>query len=445
MDETRRELILNMALLVAMAPIAAAAAIPSPVAGADRPITLGPSWTRTRAFVLPKAARTPADLKTARLVPPFDSANVRNESLASAPLIYSGQYIGMAWIGGTGERDELGLETDTIARWLCGIGSFSNMIAVAEGHGQIPIHFRHRNGVASLNGGDMVDITDPRMKMVSSYDNQAAVSASPWFGPIAGPVATDASHMPSMSYVPYLVTGDPYYLQELQDAANYFLIVQNPAYRAFGKGLLPKGQTRAYAWALREVAKAYLATPEATPDGMLPKSYWAAILENNRIDFDAQYVKNGVNRPATGCHLAIDVEPIEGRWFRPWQQDYLGFVMGWMIWTGDPLLAKWRGNYEWLMRFPIDMTSGKSGFPRSQSIQYDGDLIGVSDMATLAAVNGYKETASGRIDTTVADRSYMAYRRGNLKMAMLNGVPGAAECLAWLDPQVKWIPAKWAV
>ncbi len=100
--------------------------------------------------------------------------------------------------------------------------------------------------------------------------------------------------------------------------------------------------------------------------------------------------------------------------------------------------------HKWHMRQATDRTSGKSGFPRSRAVQYWSSVVGVTDMASFAAVNGYVETADGLIPSGT-NMHYAESLRANLKLAALNGIEGAAECFAWLDPQVTVIDPKWAV
>src|SRR5690606_24571816 len=77
--------------------------------------------------------------------------------------------------------------------------------------------------------------------------------------------AHDIAHQPNLVYVPYLVTGDLYYLEELQFWAMYNSFSSNPGYRDNVKGLLHPEQVRAQAWGLRTIAEAAYITPDIHP------------------------------------------------------------------------------------------------------------------------------------------------------------------------------------
>jgi hypothetical protein len=90
----------------------------------------------------------------------------------------------------------------------------------------------------------------------------------------------------SLAYVPYLLTGDYYFLEELQFNGNYGLIVQNPGYREGNKGLI-KGiwGLAGQSWALRTLEYCAFITPDNHP----LKSYFTDIIYNNIEDFNERY------------------------------------------------------------------------------------------------------------------------------------------------------------
>lgn len=451
MDEMRREVLRQLGLLLAVIPTACTveAGVPGLLAetAAVPPSTSG--FTRWRTGPLPRIIKTPGELVAAKLVLPFDRSVARGRD---AYPTYT--YKPFAWsevgltpdMGSAGERQEIGLVTHAIAAWLTG-GSANNMLVQAEAHGTSPVHYRQKNGVPSLDGtGSMVDINDPKCRYASSYDNRDAVKANPWFNMAGAKVRTDIAHYPNLCYVPYLATGDLYYLQEIQDAATYAVIWGNPEYRNFERGWLDIGQVRGYAWALNLVASAYLATPEVTPPGMLSKSYWKTILDNNRARFKAQWVDSTSPIHKLGFITNEYVTVSDGSHATaPWQQDMLSFVIGWMIYTGQ--FPEWRENYEWSMRGSLMRANGTDGFPRSGAAGYWWNTGNVTSGASLAAANGIKATADGNAPSDV-DGGYLAYLRGTLKLASMNGVNGAAQALPYIDSQTKRkniLYLKWAV
>lgn len=387
-------------------------------------------WGRWRWQSSPRPIKSAAEVLKSRLVLPYSKSFVRGQRGQPKALSYSPMgWPGYTDMGATGERDELGVVTSTIGDWLCGDGSPNNMMVWAESHGSVPVHYR-------VDGKKLSLVEHPR---ASSYWDPKAVGAKPWFQTVKS-IRPEMAHYPACNYVPFLATGDPYLLEELHDGTTFQVINGNPGYRQLDKGLLREDQTRGYAWGLRDVAGAYLATPENTPPWMLPKSYWKRILDNNRDHFMERWVKNGAKNPLTGCHFAVDLTKDH---MATWQQDFLGAVIGWMVFTGQ--FPDWRPIYEWHSRQAILRTNGKSGYPRSRAIFYYFKTTDVKDMASLARVNNITETPNGRFTDSDGKNAYAAYLRGNLKAAVLNGIPDAAESLAYVDSQVTIVPAKWAV
>ncbi|MCL2045271.1 MAG: S-layer homology domain-containing protein [Oscillospiraceae bacterium] len=102
------------------------------------------------------------------------------------------------------------------------------------------------------------------------------------------------SHAPSYVYIPYLVTGDRYYSDEMMFRANHVILSTYPGYvepgailRNGDKGMLWNNQLRGIAWGLRDVVDAayYL------PDGAPYKEYFMKIVGNNLSGMD-ELVRN---------------------------------------------------------------------------------------------------------------------------------------------------------
>src|SRR3954470_2552714 len=84
----------------------------------------------------------------------------------------------------------------------------------------------------------------------------------------------DNAHHPSLAFVPYLLTGERYFADELAYWANFSLLgsFASDDNRKGAQGLLIGNEVRGIGWALRSLgdAAAYL------PDGSPLKSYLAA-------------------------------------------------------------------------------------------------------------------------------------------------------------------------
>lgn len=171
-------------------------------------------------------------------------------------------------------------------------------------------------------------------------------------GACSTPHKHDVSHQPSLAYVPYLLTGDYYYLEELQFWAMYNTFSSNPNYRENRKGLLKAYQVRGQAWSLRTLAHAAYITPDSHP----LKSHFMRILDGNLDWYNAKYSNNpqanklGVNeeRYAVVYRKKTAVSP--------WQDDFFTAAAGHAAELGfkkaEPLLA-------WKSKFPVGRMTGK--------------------------------------------------------------------------------------
>lgn len=374
-----------------------------PVVFPPDPVT---DYVRARRSTLPPIVRSPAAL--GKLVLPFGAARKPSAYPTYAPgstYREAGMVPGMPT---TGERQEIGLVTEAQAAWLAG-GSPHNMLVQAEAHNDVPVHF-----------GKVDIFATPNASCYYRYDSVLGHIAigEPQFDTRGHDVHPETAHYPALNYVPYLATGDIRYLEGLQAQATFNLIQGPPVYRFF-----MEGQPRGFAWMLRDLAACYLATPDNAPAHLLPKSYWKKVLDKYRDAFKAAWVNN--QKPLVqNTHAAFEVK----LWIAPWEQDYFGFVLGWMVYAG---LEDWRENYEWsvrqaILRAPFGAKAiGYHWFVNPQTVDYP----------TLLAAN-----------PSVDDANYKAFLRGNLKVATLNKVAGAQQAFEAADAMAKdYIPGRWAV
>lgn len=168
----------------------------------------------------------------------------------------------------------------------------------------------------------------------------------PCGGDCKSPYVPDSAHQPSIAYVPYLVTGDYFYLQELQFWADWNVFRQNPYYRKFEKGLLWDQSVRGQAWSLRELARTAYITPDSSP----LKKYFRRILENN-IDW---YTKTYADNPdANKLHIIVNGYALgynNHRGIAPWMDDFFTWSMSELVALGfesaKPML-------DWKAQFPV--------------------------------------------------------------------------------------------
>lgn len=159
----------------------------------------------------------------------------------------------------------------------------------------------------------------------------------------------EVSHQPSMMYLPYLLTGDFFYLEGLHFWANFNLYQLNPGYRNYQAGLVYGEQTRGQGWCLRTMAHAAAVTPDAHPD-KAAYIYW---LKNNIDYYNVKYTDNpdanifglmegsAIIYPASGANPSIGVAP--------WQDDYFTIGVGHASELGfseATRLLRWKAKFQ---------------------------------------------------------------------------------------------------
>lgn len=169
-------------------------------------------------------------------------------------------------------------------------------------------------------------------------------------GDCSDPYTPDPAHEPSIGYLPYIVTGDFYYLEQLQFWANWNEVRQNPGYRDYTMGLLAHNQVRGQAWDLRTLADAAYITPDDDP----LKTYFNDMVQANIDWYNQRYTTNpdanslhilGHNKTAYKIHSV----PLVGT--APWMDDFFTWAIGHLVDLGFhdamPLLR-------WKAHFPVD-------------------------------------------------------------------------------------------
>jgi len=157
------------------------------------------------------------------------------------------------------------------------------------------------------------------------------------------PYTHDMSHQPSLAYLPYLVTGDYYYLEELQFWAMYNVLAPNPNYREQSKGILQSNQVRGQAWGMRSLVEAAYISPDA--DKL--KSHFTSFVKNNLAWYNTTYSDNAqANKLGVLLNGAFAYQ--SGTGVAPWQDDFFTSVIGHaseLGFTEANRLLNWKAQY----------------------------------------------------------------------------------------------------
>ncbi|MDH3716090.1 MAG: hypothetical protein OET44_19845 [Gammaproteobacteria bacterium] len=261
-------------------------------------------------------------LETTLAVPTYDPrlnvpenalAQMDNEWSGSATALMGAGFIDPYMPGGGGRRDIAPLPRWT-ARYLMTQDARAKRATLgnSEQAGSFGIHYRDRDTGLPIS--------------LDTYPNLTILGETPFFPNCGGscntPYDPDVSHQPSLAYVPYLVTGDYFHLEELQFWANW-----NAFYwgnHGGSLGLLVGDQVRAQAWGLRTIAHAAFITPDNHP----LKNYFIEKLNNNLDWYDDNYS----NSPPTPLGYVLN-DPDLGidDAFATWMDDFLTWSIGHIV------------------------------------------------------------------------------------------------------------------
>jgi len=176
-------------------------------------------------------------------------------------------------MGAHGGRAELGPLPDWTARYLLTKNPTQGAFVMANGDlaGSWPIHVREPdNAVPSGLGTEHLMSVDEEPD-VWLFGGGTGIKGSPMPmpeygsgipGPGQSPLGPSNAHVPDLAFVPYLLTGDRYYAEEMAFWANHGMLATSGHGAA---GLLAGNEVRGVGWVLRNMAEAAAYYPDASP------------------------------------------------------------------------------------------------------------------------------------------------------------------------------------
>lgn len=372
-------------------------------------------------------------LLATRAVPNYDRRVTINQSaLSSLKNSYEPMSCGdlTSYMPTTGAHDDIGPLPRYAALYLMtmDLNAKANVLANGGCGGSYQIHYRDKvkNMPVTLDDypymtilGNPGDTYNPK---TGKYESFPTVTSG------LDTLTPDDAHQPSIAYLPYLISGDYFYLEELLFWTNWNLFSTNPGYRGDVKGLFKSLQERGQAWDLRTLGHAVFITPDDHPQkaGLLAKL-------NNNIDYYttkyADTVKtNRLGYLDDGYSLAYEPYGIA-----PWQDDFFTYSIGSLVDLGfsqakNLLLFKSRfvvgrmtdPEFCWLHATAYSLQVGKSATEKYQTF---GEMFRANfpdaTACTGLVMDGYPEGPT----------SYGSNMQPGLVAAVDGGVPGAAT--AW--------------
>ena len=340
-----------------------------------------------------------------------------------------------AYMPTTGGRPEIAPYPMWTVRYLLGMDSREKALVLAGGDlaGSWPIHVR-----AQATGRVMTIDQRPKFWLDSRGEDK------PQWKPdrhAAGPgqvrLSPDIAHQPSLAYVPYLVTGDYYYLEEAYFWGNFCLLATWQHPRQDARGIL-SGQIRGNAWGLRNIADAAWIAPDGDPEA----AYFDAKIRNNlaerigRMVGPPEYNRIGAWGVRTTANARIP-NPANPRWMitAPWEEDYLIWSLHHLVELGYTEAAKPR---DFLLRLRVGMLTNDPDFDPLLATPYrlvvgeqgpDREVIFYEDWKQL----GRENTQLSKPGLPNYGCSYAYSARAAVVCAVDGDFPKAREALGWLE------------
>jgi hypothetical protein len=287
-----------------------------------------------------------AYLKKTHAIPNYDP-NTRAPDIGGLNRIYAKNIRGPMGVGiiapamgVTGGRPDIGPLPGWTVGYLLTMDPSAAEITMSAGDlgGSFPSHYRNDKTGRPSTSEDF-----PKISTHYNYVGRGNGNLPlPDLGGYGRGYLPEASHEPSLAFVPYLVTGERYYLEELQFWSQFNAWSTAPEYHGYAKGLIGWDQIRGQAWSLRTLAQAAYITPDADP----LKATLLRELHANAEWYDKTYTNNP---DANVFHTALR-QSDNATAVAPWMDDFLTWAAGYTVGLG---FEDWRPFARWKAYFPV--------------------------------------------------------------------------------------------
>ena len=244
----------------------------------------------------------------------------------------------------TGGREDIGITTAANAAWILTQDARAAVYALgqAEAASAVPWHFWDAANGTWLN-------TDAYPRLWLDPRGGTGRPGDPTSGGLTQQTPTDTgwtpetAHHPSLSFIPFLLTGERWILDNLNAEASWSILATYPASRQNAQDLMVAGgQVRAGAWTLREIQAAAF----ANPDGSREKAYFQGASDANWAWLVRQIPTWTEQQGEAYGWVPGDYRDAGAT--APWQQDYLASItiMAARHGNGDALtFLRWQENF----------------------------------------------------------------------------------------------------
>jgi len=259
-------------------------------------------------------------------------------------------------MGSGGDNQQIGFLTEFAADYVIHQtqSSLTSLRTEGEWCGNWCMHIRDDTT------GAVLDVRNNKLRYKA---DGGTVNSSPAVNPATAPnfVALDYAHFYPCANLPWLLTEDPFFLEEMQFGCNWQLLFNQYHRSQQGlQGLVYFGETRSFAWGMRDMFLLAASCPVLVPQWLRPRSYWRSCVDDNRV-----YAERFQKSPAR-------IHALFKTWTRSdadpaWQASWLNAVTGMAVAQG---FTNWKPIFEWGVDKHIQQTNGTSGWPRQWPVPY---------------------------------------------------------------------------
>lgn len=253
----------------------------------------GLSWAHDAAY-----------LKTTRLVPNYRGVTSGGSALygrlttSYTPLAQAGYTYPGDDMTATGYSAPIGLLTESDAAYIttsCSLSAWRAAIINGYAAGRYGTHFRDQATNRPLLFASHPNLVTQGESGVTSTGSSSTLTFTPSASGSTGPVF-DTAHHPSMGFMAYLITGWHYFAEELQFVSTLNYLKNSNTNRQTSSGIMQSWAAanlpRGAAWAIRTLAQAACATPDADTT---MRNNMAGSLDANINAYHATYVAQSNN------------------------------------------------------------------------------------------------------------------------------------------------------
>lgn len=353
-----------------------------------------------------------ARLKNARAIPNYADIAIPENVLSANYVSWQTSNRGLyqpalitPGMAGTGGRQDIGPLPGWTARALISGDPrmYQVMLDHADRAGMWSVHWRDSlKPGTNIATADIFSINDhPNFSLTNpSYAPDSYVGSAHynWHGDsLPAPTLTfsapagwqqDDAHEPSLSYVPYMVTGDHFYLDELYFYAGWHLIHFGYDYRGNDKGWYAGSVTREMAWKLRTAGHAAW----ISPDTDWQKAYFTDKLANTFAWYRANVMTTNPLGYWTGWSGFANYELPNSpggvtEVVSPWQHDFMAYTLFELCERGYPATD----IRDFALGFTVKRFTSGASFDRLDGATYrlPARLTGGAPLTNMAQLNSY--------------------------------------------------------